>query len=137
MRLWHYKLIPFLPNKQLISQWRELNLIFTNKPDHILINYVYDYPKTDLYLYTLMIVYEMRKRNISIKTFSNIYHYFEIDYLDKVKSESFLYQSHPFEEHHDGAYYKICCANLYEKLIRGQTGFTIETTRLLKQVMDD
>ena len=23
MRLWHYKLIPYLPKKQLVSQWRE------------------------------------------------------------------------------------------------------------------
>ena len=23
MRLWHYKLIPVLPNKMLVSQWRE------------------------------------------------------------------------------------------------------------------
>ncbi len=23
MRLWHYKLIPVLPNKMLVSQWRK------------------------------------------------------------------------------------------------------------------
>ena len=47
MRLWHYKLIPFLPNSQLIAQWRELNSIFKKQDKHILINYVYEYPKED------------------------------------------------------------------------------------------
>ena len=45
MRLWHYKLIPFLPDNQLKAQWRELNAIFLNEPKHILINYVYEYRK--------------------------------------------------------------------------------------------
>ena len=28
MRLWHYKLLKFLPKSQFLAQWRELNSIF-------------------------------------------------------------------------------------------------------------
>ena len=31
----NYKILDFLPNSQLIAQWRELNSIFKNKPNHI------------------------------------------------------------------------------------------------------
>ena len=43
MRLWHYKLLPYLPKSQLIAQWRELNSIYKKQDRHILINYIYDY----------------------------------------------------------------------------------------------
>lgn len=58
MRLWHYKILEFLPNSQLIVQWRELNSIFKNKPSHILINYVYETDLTDLYDYSMMVIWK-------------------------------------------------------------------------------
>lgn len=77
MRLWHYALVPFLPQSQLISQWRELNAIFTNKPNHILINYVYKYKKHQLLTYSLLVIREMYRRHINIKSFKNMYEYFK------------------------------------------------------------
>ena len=62
MRLWHYKIIPYLPNSQLIAQWRELNCIFNagkERINHILINYVYEYDKRHLFAYTQMVLAEI------------------------------------------------------------------------------
>ncbi|HEY4532232.1 MAG TPA: pyrimidine dimer DNA glycosylase/endonuclease V, partial [Kurthia sp.] len=62
MRLWHTDLIEFLPKGQLLSQWRELNSVFAKEDKHILINYIYEYPKEDLYIYTQLVMAEMTKR---------------------------------------------------------------------------
>lgn len=70
MRLWHIDLIPVLPQKQLLGQWRELNSIFKLQNRHVLINFVYNYPKEHLYNYSLKIICEMQKRNYKID-FSN------------------------------------------------------------------
>ena len=72
MRLWCYKIVPYLPNSQLIAQWRELNSIYKKRPDHILINYVYEYEKEDLYGYSLMVLKEMFKRHIKIYDISGL-----------------------------------------------------------------
>ena len=77
MRLWHYKLIPYLPDSQLLAQWRELNSIFKNQPKHILINYVYEYPKDDLYWYTNEILNEMRDRGFKYNLRASFDDYFK------------------------------------------------------------
>ena len=64
IRLWHVDIIPYLPNSQLIAQWRELNSIFKKQDKHILINYIYDYDKAYLLDYTTFVLNEMHKRNI-------------------------------------------------------------------------
>ena len=51
MRLWHKDLIEVLPRQQLLGQWRELNSIFKLQNRHILIDFVYVYPKEDLLTY--------------------------------------------------------------------------------------
>ena len=51
MRLWHIDLIPYLPDLQLIAQWRELNSIFKKQDKHILINYIYNYDKVFMALF--------------------------------------------------------------------------------------
>lgn len=56
MRLWHTELIPFIPKSQLLAQWRELNSIFVKEDNHVLINYIYEYPKEDLYIYTQIVL---------------------------------------------------------------------------------
>ena len=76
MRLWHYKLIPFLPNSQLIAQWRELNSIFKKQDKHILINYVYEYQKLDLYIYSRLVILEMLRRKIVIRSLKNFDNHF-------------------------------------------------------------
>lgn len=118
MRLWHYKLIPYLPNSQLISQWRELNAIFKNQPKHILINYIYDYPKWDLFSYSRMVISELEKRNYNIKSMKNFDNYFGF----MVTNKDYI----PFKYHHTDRYLKQCFYNLQEKFERSQKDFSKE-----------
>lgn len=116
MRLWHYKLIPYLPKSQLLAQWRELNSIFKKQDKHILINYIYNYDKTALYQYTLKVINEMYERNYQIKNYENMDNYFkDIKYMQYID----------FEEHNN-EYLTICYYNLKEKYLRGQKDFTKE-----------
>ncbi len=82
MRLWHNQLIEHLPNKQLISQWKELNCIFSKQPKHILINYIYRCDKEDLFWYTMLVRQEMENRNIKIKHTDNFYKYFSKENIE-------------------------------------------------------
>ena len=115
MRLWHTDLISFLPKGQLLAQWRELNSIFVKEDKHILINYIYDYPKDDLYIYTKKIMEEMKKRGYKIRTVDKMERYFAE--LKEVKVDT------PFNEHHNNEYLEICYYNLKEKYIRGQKDY--------------
>ncbi|MFG3432573.1 pyrimidine dimer DNA glycosylase/endonuclease V [Lysinibacillus fusiformis] len=115
MRLWHVDLIAFLPKGQLLSQWRELNSIFAKEDKHILINYIYEYPKDDLFIYTEMVIAEMKKRGYQIRTFEKMNKYFEA--LGAVEAKT------PFKQHHDKEYLDICFYNLKEKYIRGQKDY--------------
>lgn len=120
MRLWHYKLIPFLPNSQLIAQWRELNSIFKKQDNHILINYVYEYPKKDLYIYSFLVLKEMIHRNYKIKSVDNFNNYFGLDPLDRIEMKK---DETPFIRHHNDRYLIQCFYNLQEKYDRGQKDF--------------
>ncbi|HKM30230.1 MAG TPA: pyrimidine dimer DNA glycosylase/endonuclease V [Bacilli bacterium] len=112
MRLWHDKLIPNLPNLQLLSQWRELNSIYVKQNAHILINYCYDYPLDHLFSYSKLVIEEMGKRGFNIRSFVNHDNFFQ--------NKVYGIIDHLFPEHHNQEYLEICCYNLYEKLIRGQ-----------------
>lgn len=133
MRLWHYKLIPYLPKSQLLAQWRELNSIFKKQDKHILINYVYEYSKDDLFIYTNLVIKELFHRSVEIKDKSrlNCLNYF--DYPPKKlhqlldKSESII-----FKNHHTYRYLLQCFYNLQEKYDRGQKDFTEENYKKLE-----
>ena len=116
MRLWHYELIPYLPKSQLLAQWRELNSIFVKEDKHVLINYIYEYPKTDLYHYTELVLEEMKKRAVNIRTLDKMARYF--DGLEIPSDYA------PYKGHHNDEYLTICYYNLYEKFIRGQKDFS-------------
>ena len=129
MRLWHYKLLPYLPKSQLIAQWRELNSIYKKQDKHILINYIYDYDVIELYGYSKMVIKEMEKRGYKIKSFDN--------YNNLFNQYSFLfYQSKPFKKHHNKEYLEICYYNLKEKYLRGQKDFDSETWNKLKEFVE-
>ena len=138
MRLWHYKLIPFLPDSQLIAQWRELNSIFKKQDKHILINYVYEYPKEDLLAYTYKVIHEMLARNMSVKSLENSNKYFGHNGCEEYISQyKYLKQDfenpiitvnyhEPFPNHHTNRYLLQCFYNLQEKYDRGQKDFSQE-----------
>lgn len=136
MRLWHYKLIPYLPKSQLLAQWRELNSIFKKQDKHILINYIYSYPRINLYIYSEQVLREFINRNYKVKSFENFDKYF-VSFLTseqyKRLKENFLKKGfnnvakeYIFDEH-DKDYLTICYYNLMEKCMRGQKDFTLET----------
>ena len=118
MRLWHYKLIQFLPKSQLIAQWRELNSIFRKQDKHILINYVYEYPKNNLMYYTLLVLQELTNRHYQIKSYKNYYEFF--------KDAMPFPKDNPFPKHHTDRYLLQCFYNLQEKYDRGQKDFSKE-----------
>lgn len=117
MRLWHIDIIPYLPNSQLIAQWRELNSIYAKQDNHILINYIYNYTKTYLLDYSTAVLNEMHKRSIKIKSFDKYNSYFSGTHQSDRQLR--------YEEH-DNEYLTICYYNLKEKYIRGQKDFSKE-----------
>lgn len=121
MRLWHTDIIEFLPQSQLVAQWRELNSIYQDQPNHILINYVYKYPKSYLKSYSDAVIREMRRRGIIIRSMDKYETYFA------GVSDS----GERFPEH-DAEYFRICYFNLREKYLRGQKDFSKERMDALK-----
>ena len=126
MRLWDYRLVVngLLPKSQLIAQWRELNSIFKNQDKHILINYVYDYPKENLMIYTHYVIVDMIRRGFSIKNYHNFVTYFA---NVKFPNSEIIKQVNPFPQHHTDRYLKQCFYNLQEKFDRGQRDFDRKT----------
>ena len=117
MRLWHYELLPYLPEAQFKGQLRELVAIMRDwrdkgKTNHVLINRVMEYPRADLYSYFLGYAVEYQQRND--------------DRIPKCAEEFRAFKDephfpdHPFEGWHDKEYLRVCMANLYEKHVYGR-----------------
>lgn len=133
MRLWHYKLVRFLPNSQLIAQWRELNSIFKSGKggiNHILINYVKEYENVNLLYYCVFVTHEMNERGIhfQIKAFNEFF-----THEDFQKAIFFNEGDNPFPNHHTERYLLQCFYNLQEKYDRGQKDFTEEQYEKLEE----
>lgn len=146
MRLWDYRLLPYLPKSQLIAQWRELNSIFKKQDKHILINYVYEYEKVNLVEYTLLVVKEMNNRGFKITSFHNAYNYFndmlcscifKEAYIPNEFINGFLSGRNPFPLHHTNRYLVQCFYNLQEKYDRGQLDFSSEIYNKLEGFVRD
>lgn len=120
MRLWHYKLFPYLPEAQFKGQLRELVAILHDWRDkgqtnHILINKVMEYPKSHLYLYfldyhTTSCIRFGTKRSAYVDKFKK---------FARVSDARFLYDE-PFPGWHNKEYLRVCMANLYEKHVFGR-----------------
>ena len=146
MRLWHYKLIPFLPQSQLIAQWRELNSIFSigkQQINHILINYVRWLSDEQLLAYTLLVMKELDKRNIKYHE-TKLRNYFNVPenicwdesiYANGLNYEKMLYyyQNNPYPHIHTNRYLLQCFYNLQEKYDRGQKDFSKEQYERLEE----
>ena len=116
MRLWHYKLLPVLPDKFIIAEWRECIAIKRQWEKgtlkHRLVSYVMDYDKKYFMSYVFDLGVEMDKR--------------EIKYKDKLYDEicefcnwnGVLNGNYNYLEHND-RYLKQCFYNLEEKFDRG------------------
>ena len=130
MRLWHYKLLPVLPDKMIISQWRECIAIKRQWEKgtlkHRLVSYVKDYFPIVFLEYVDMVVKELKKRNIK----------YQRKYYDEIIAFCFVplnvRQNFRYKEHND-RYLKQCYYNLQEKADRGI--ITKEEWDKLKEVL--
>ena len=120
MRLWHPRLIPYLPKKQLISQWRECIAIKRqwekDTLKHPLVAYVMNYDKRYFFDYVSKITKEMTKRKINY----NVDYYYEIFNfcLLHIAFFDFAILEDTYKEH-NSRYLKQCLYNLQEKADRG------------------
>lgn len=133
MRLWHWKILHYLPDGQLIAQWRELGSIFKKQNKHILINYVYEYPKHDLLVYSLLVLDEINKRGFRTRSTDNFDKYFEYIRLKEIDYEHYI----PFKNHHTDRYLVQCFFNLQEKYDRGQKDFSSSRFEALKKFVNN
>lgn len=118
MRLWHYELIPVLPKKMLISQWRECIAIKRQWKKgtlkHRLVSYVMDYDKIFFWDYVVRICYHLEDKKIKYnkKYKKEIYNWCRV--------ESFIMKPPILDYHeHNDRYLKQCLYNLQEKADRG------------------
>lgn len=133
MRLFHKDLIDVLPRQQLLGQWRELNSIFKKQDNHILINFVYDYPKEDLFAYTNLIIEEFNKRGYKIKSTDNMYNYFKdinVSYAAFIQHNKSI-----FKDKMNDIYLRQCLYNLEEKAMCG--GITKEEWKRIYDKFED
>lgn len=91
-----------------MGQWRELNSIFKNQNRHILINFVYDYPKEHLWAYASKVCDEMERRGYKYNKLSMfLYCFYDMNHEVKVEK--------PFPEKMTPRYFWQCYYNLQEK----------------------
>lgn len=115
IRLWHYKLLPVLPDKMLVAEWRECLAIKRQWEKgtlkHRLVSYVKNWNKGYFGVYVALVVSELAKRNIK----------FQDKYLDEFKEfcqNDLIDVGVRYKEHND-RYLKQCLYNLQEKYDRG------------------
>lgn len=114
MRLWHYRLLPYLPDKQFKGQLRELVAIMHDwrdkgKTNHLLINKVMEFSKSNLYGYFLCYTVEYEKRYDSRPKQTNKF----------IEFGQHQWEEKPFQGWHNKNYLRVCMANLYEKHVFG------------------
>lgn len=133
MRLWHYELLSYLPNSQLIAQKRECDLIWKDiakgkQTNHILINYIWSYDdyKKQLSLYYWLLKKEFDKRGFKFRICDDAYLLTEYNLGE-----------HPFEIHHNNRYLLQNFYNLQEKYDRGQKDFSYGIYKNLLIFMED
>ena len=113
MRLWHYQLLPYLPDAQFKGQLRELVSIMHDWRDkgttnHLLINRVMEYTKDNLYWY--FCEYEAEYLHRYGKTLDEQSYEF-----GEFAGWSIDTNNRLFKGWHNIEYLRVCVCNLYEK----------------------
>ena len=92
-----------------------------------MINYVYEYDKKELLSYTILVFFEMLKRNMKPRSLLNFYDYFSLSIMclsiNDVERKYGKLNKNPFPNHHTNRYLLQCFYNLQEKYDRGQKDF--------------
>ena len=123
MRIWHYKLLPYLPDAQFRGQLRELVAIMRDwrdygKTNHILINRVMDYGKDELSQYFWQYAVEYYRRyNKSLNDYLEEFNLFSLNVKKALRPDHSVYL---FKGWHNIEYLRVCMANLYEKYKYGK-----------------
>ena len=121
MRCWHYKLLPYLDDFHIVAQWRELLAIKgaidkNGTPNHRLVNAVLDYSIYDFKKYVIMVVDELRHRNIrfSMNKYREIFNW-DCDKFPKPSIYECVNDVPLFNGWHGNRYLTQCYYNLQEK----------------------
>ena len=116
MRIWHKDLVPILPKKQLVGQWRELcamsiNMEILGTPNHILVNKIMRYPMTHFMTFCDLVKWNMTKYGYSPSrlTINNI------EDRIGIAMESYVPYDQLFDGWHNDRYLYQCISNLEEK----------------------
>ena len=125
MRLWHYKLIPYLDKQRLVAQWRECcciakNIANNGTPNHLLVNKILEYPSIHFNIYTRMVIEEMGIRGYNIKkdAYDKFYTNIQIGqcyFRDNHYKTNQVINREVFPYWHTDRYLKQCLLNLQEK----------------------
>ena len=142
MRLWHKDLIPYLPRKQLVAQWRECCAIAGSvakkgTPNHMLVNKILKFPSVHFLEYTRLIRSEMIKRRYSIN------HVSEDNFVRNFRSygspsETLIgmrIEDVIFAGWHNDRYLRQCLFNLQEKYDCG--GISEEEWKVIENHFDE
>lgn len=133
MRLWHKDLIPYLPQQQLISQWRECCAIAAllardHTPNHILVNPIIEYDPSHFISYCSLVYKEAYERGYKITDKSSHKLHDDIwswqQYLKdllpwNLEDRIPINYSEIFNNWHNDRYLTQCWYNLQEKYDRG------------------
>lgn len=135
MRLWHEKLIPYLPRQQLLCQHRECCALRGNGwgRKHTTVDYVFTHPYEWLVVYHYKAISEMCKRGYSVDS-----EWVRVNYRGKkigfvtdesisvnqftIKMLSSEYNKQPVYPEHNDEYLKECLNNLEHKGIHIEMG---------------
>jgi len=121
MRLWHEELIPHLPRQQLLGQHRECCALRGNgwNKRHSVVNYVFEYPPKQLFLYHEAIMHEMEKRGYNVDPLWKDEKYrgkkcepFEQEAFSRGKQKDNHVLFYPEHNEH---YLQVCIDNLHGK----------------------
>lgn len=115
MRLWHYKLLPYLPDAQFRGQLRELVAIMHDWRDkgatnHLLINKVMEYDKNHLTTYFIKYCcwyYQRYHKPLNTKC--------ALEFQEFCSEVIGFIDTPIFDGWHNKEYLRVCMANLYEK----------------------
>ena len=138
MRLWHKDLIPILPRQQLVAQWRELSSIAgaiqkNGTPNHMLVNFVLDYPIDHFVSYAYYVRQEMTQRGY--RTMDSVWKKIwslrgednTPQYIQEEPGYGILPYTKVYEDKMSDFYHQVCLWNLIEKVYCG--GITEEPYR--------
>jgi uncharacterized protein (TIGR02328 family) len=132
MRLWHYKLVGFLPSQQLLGQHRKCCALRGKgwNKKHSTVDYVFTYSRLKLFYYHLLVISEMTRRGYKVNKNWLAYSYrgrklgfcdvlfFPLKYSLEdsfVKDIRYVYEGAFAYVEHDDAYYNVCIQNLLKK----------------------